>query len=51
MYLDYLEKHGAEYKQILTADTRDIIFQDDVFKYFENEKKYIGYTIEAKNIE
>ena len=47
----YLEKHGAEYKQILTADTRDIIFQDDVFKYFENEKNYIGYTTEAKNIE
>ncbi|MBR6012187.1 MAG: hypothetical protein IK062_00215 [Selenomonadaceae bacterium] len=44
MFADYIGEHHEEYEQILISDTRDVIFQDDVFKCFENEKKYVGYA-------
>ena len=50
MFLRYLENNGNEYNQILVADTRDLIFQDDVFKFFADKKNFIGYTTEADDI-
>jgi len=48
--LSYLENHGDEYNQVLIADTRDVIFQGDVFECFAGEKNYLGYTVEADDI-
>ena len=50
IFAEYVKKHGAKYKQILTSDTRDVIFQSDVFKEFENQSNYLGYTTEGDNI-
>ena len=50
MFLEYLEVHGTEYEQVLVTDTRDVIFQGDVFSDFANQKDYLGYALEADNI-
>ena len=49
-FLDYLEAHGDEYEQVLCTDTRDVIFQGDVFTPFKNYSKYLGYTTEDDDI-
>ena len=49
-FLNYLEVHGEEYNQVLIADTRDLIFQGDVFASFADEGEYLGYTVEADTI-
>lgn len=49
-FLDYLEAHGDEYEQVLCTDTRDVIFQDDIFKSFKGYLKYLGYTTEDDDI-
>ena len=48
--MDYLEEHTSEYEQVLCTDTRDVIFQDDVFKYFTKYDHYLGNTFEADDI-
>lgn len=50
MFLRYIEEHDDEYEQIFITDTRDVIFQDDVFKYFAAEKNFIGYATEYDTI-
>ena len=50
IFLDYIKIHGANYAQILTSDTRDVIFQSDIFKEFENQSNYLGYSTEGDNI-
>lgn len=50
LFLDYVEKYGENYEQILTTDVRDVIFQADVFENFSDQKSYLGYTLEADNI-
>lgn len=49
-FLDYLEAHGDEYAQVLISDTRDVIFQGDVFSRLADKKNYIGYATEGANI-
>lgn len=49
-FLDYLEAHGDEYEQVLITDTRDMIFQGDVFEPFKTHSNYIGYTTEDDDI-
>ena len=49
-FLDYLEAHGDEYAQVLCTDTRDVIFQSDVFEPFKNHSNYLGYTTEDDDI-
>ena len=34
-FRDFLNEHAEEYSQVLCADTRDAIFQSDIFKLFE----------------
>lgn len=47
MCLDYIETHGGDYEQVLTADTRDVIFQGDVFESFKGRSNYLGYSTET----
>ncbi len=46
----YLDTHGDEYKQIFITDTRDVIFQGDIFEHFKNYSKFLGYATEADDI-
>ena len=47
IFSDFLETHGDAYEQIFITDTRDVIFQVDVFAAFENLPNYLGLTTEA----
>lgn len=46
MFLDYVEKHGDEYGQIFISDTRDVIFQSNVFDCYKNNSNYLAYAVE-----
>ncbi len=48
--IEYIKAHEREYNQILMADTRDVIFQSDIFKEFESQSNYLGYATEGDNI-
>lgn len=39
---DYIERHGENYGQIFISDTRDVIFQSDLFEYYKNYPKYLA---------
>lgn len=50
MYLDFLETHGEDYAQVLITDTRDVIFQSDLFAPFKNYSSWLGYSTEFLTI-
>lgn len=50
MFLRYVENHGDEYEQIFICDTRDLIFQGDIFECFTDKKNFLGYATEADKI-
>ena len=50
LYLDFLEEYGNNYAQIFTTDTRDVIFQSDVFEQFKNRSNFLVYATEADDI-
>ncbi len=47
IFSDFLETHGDAYEQIFITDTRDVIFQGDMFEPFKNLTNYLGVTTEA----
>lgn len=49
MYADYLDTHG-DYAQVFISDTRDVIFQGDLFAPFNGCTNWLGYTTEATHI-
>ena len=50
IFADFLEIHGGNYEQIFISDTRDVIFQSDIFAAFEGFKNYLGLATEADDI-
>ena len=46
----YVDLHGDDYEQIFITDTRDVIFQKDVFESFKGRKNFLGYSTEADDI-
>ena len=50
MCADFLEQCGASYEQVFITDTRDVIFQSDIFKPFKNFQSWLGYATEADDI-
>lgn len=47
IFADYLDAHGDAYEQVMTADTRDVIFQGDVFAAFSDCTRWLGCATEA----
>ena len=50
LYKNFLEERGKDYRQVLIADTRDVIFQGDVFEKYADTPKFLGYTTEGELI-
>lgn len=50
-FLEYLEQHGNDYEQVFITDTRDVIFQGDVFESLKKHSSYLGYVTEGANID
>ena len=48
-FLEYIEKNGVEYNQILLADTKDVFFQADFFESFSKYEEYAGITYFSDN--
>ena len=47
---DWLELHGDDFAQVFITDTRDVIFQGDVFKPSAELKNWLGLATEADDI-
>ena len=47
IFADFLKVYDAAYEQTFITDTRDVIFQGNVFAPFENQQNYLGLTTEA----
>ena len=46
----YVDAHGDNYEQIFITDTRDVIFQGDMFDCFKGQCNFLGYSTEADDI-
>ena len=49
MFLEYIQKRGSDYSQILCVDTRDAFFQGDIFTDFDKYDEYVGTTYYGKD--
>ena len=51
LYEEYILKNIDKYNMIFTADTRDVIFQKDIFKFYENyPNSFLGIFYEEGKI-
>ena len=50
LYSDYLKENQDKYNQVFVCDVRDVIFQKDLFQYYENNKSFIGFTLEDASL-
>ncbi len=50
MYKNFLDERGENYSQVFVTDTRDVIFQGDVFEQYADLKHFLVYTPEQENI-
>ena len=46
IYEEFLKDKKDKYNLIFTADLRDVFFQKDIFKYYENYKPFLGVALE-----
>lgn len=46
LYSEFLKDKKDKYNLVLTADLRDVFFQKDIFKYYENYKPFLGVALE-----
>ena len=46
LYEDYLRNNLDKYKLVLAIDIRDSFFQEDIFKYYQNNKSFLLLTME-----
>ena len=46
----YIDAHGDEYEQIFITDTRDVIFQGDIFEHFKGYSNFLGYAYEDDDL-
>ena len=46
LYLDYINENSDKYDLILATDTRDVIFQQDLFQFYDSKKPFLGVAIE-----
>mgnify|MGYP002622981185 CR=1 FL=1 len=50
MYKNFLEERGKDYHQVFLTDTRDVIFQGDVFEKYADVQNFLGYVTEGEFI-
>ena len=50
MYADYLNENPDKYNIVLHADSRDTIFQQNIFQIYDNDKPFLGVALEQDNL-
>ena len=48
--LDFLERYGNDYETIFVTDTRDVLFQGNLFAAFDDCKNWLGFATEIDDI-
>lgn len=43
---DFIKENKDKYGLVFIADVRDVIFQKDIFQFYDNTKSFIGFTFE-----
>ena len=46
LYADFLNDNPNKYNLVFTADIKDVLFQQDVFKFYDSKKPFLGIAIE-----
>ena len=46
IYADFLSDNRDKYNMVITADVRDVIFQQDLFKLCDDSKPFLGIALE-----
>lgn len=46
IYENFLNDNKGKYNLVLSADSRDVIFQSDIFKLYQNGKSFLGVPLE-----
>jgi len=46
IYEDFLNEYQNNYNLVFTADIKDVFFQRDIFKIYENKKNFLGVSLE-----
>ena len=50
IFSEFLAARGDDYEQIFITDTRDVIFQSDLFENFKGLMNYLVYATEADDV-
>ena len=50
MYKNFLDEYGKNYRQVFLTDTRDVIFQDDLFEKYSTQKNFLVYATEGESL-
>ena len=50
IYADFLNDNPNKYNLVFTADVRDVIFQQDIFKFYDSEKPFLGIAFEDNTL-
>ena len=46
IYENFLNDHLGKYNLVFTADIRNVFFQNDIFKFYENRNSFLGVALE-----
>ena len=46
LYADFLNEYPYKYNLVFTADIKDVLFQQDIFKFYDSKKSFLGIAIE-----
>ena len=50
MYRNFLDERGKDYRQVFLTDTRDVIFQDDLFEKYSAQENFLVYATEGQSL-
>lgn len=50
MYFDYVIDNFDKYKLVLATDSRDAIFQQDLFQFCDSKQSFLGVALEDDNL-
>ena len=50
LYTSFLKEKKDKYNLVMSLDIRDTIIQDNIFKFYENHKPFLGFSIEDLNL-
>ena len=50
IYSDFLKENKDKYNLVFSVDVRDLLFQGDIFDYYQNYKSFIGFAYEDSTL-